>query len=168
MAGHKLNLEGKYMLQRQKETIMKVLKERDAKRDYGGSRYWFFYKDFLDPTDPFTDFACENLEGKQAYIAMVESLLRADTDAKVYVEVYGFEEVKEEPFIYADTLIVFSRLTLPEIERIFNEPQDIFPDDIGEETDFSRQNYVIDENGNLLPVPECVDGKYSVYYCWWD
>ena len=54
------------------------------------------------------------------------------------------------------------------ITLIFNELIDIFPSDIGEETDFSRQNYLIDENGNLVSVENLFDSGYSVYYCWWD
>lgn len=156
------------MHQRQKDTILTVLRVRDANRDYGGSRYWFSYRDFLDPAEPFTYFACEDLEGKQGYIAMIESLLNADEEAKVYVEVYGFEELKEEQFIYADTLIIFSRLSLPEIERIFNEPEDIFPSDVGEISDFSQQNYIIGRDGGLIPAGDLSNEGYSVYYCWWD
>ena len=173
------------MLQKQKETILSLLKSIEASKNYGESRYWFTYQDFLDPTDPFTDFACENLEGKQGYIDLIENLLRADETAKIYVEVYGYEAHKNEQFIYAETLIIFSKLSLPEIEQIFNEPEDIFPSDIGEETNLSqqyyyitddngnrvkrpRQFYIIDKNGEFVPVADSFSDGYSVYYCWWD
>ena len=156
------------MLQRQKETVLALLKSAEANRNYG-TRYWFSYKDFLDPTDDFTAFVCENLEGKQGYLALIETLLNADEAAKIFVEVYGFEEDHNEQFIYADTLIIFSKLSLSDIERIFNEPEDIFPSDIGEETDLSQQqNFLIGDNGDLVPAAKLLSDDYSVYYCWWD
>lgn len=70
-------------------------------------------------------------------------------------------------FVFADTLIIFSTLTIPEIQQIFNEPKDIFPSDIGELTDF-LQDFVVDENGNLFPAVNLFNNGYSAYYCWWD
>lgn len=55
------------MFRRQKESILGLLKERDALKDYGKKNYWLTYRDFLDTSDDFTDFAGENLEGKQGY-----------------------------------------------------------------------------------------------------
>ena len=156
------------MFQSQNDTIITLLKARDAARNYGKANYWFSYKDFLDPADIFTEFCCENLDGKQNYISLIEKLLDADKTAKIFVEVYGLEEDGNAQFIYADTLFIFSKLSLEMITLIFNELIDIFPSDIGEETDFSRQNYLIDENGNLVSVENLFDSGYSVYYCWWD
>ena len=155
------------MLQRQKETALALLKSAKANRNYE-NRYWFSYKDFLDPTDDFTAFVCENLEGKQGYLALIESLLNADEAAKIFVEVYGFEEDHNEQFIYAETLIIFSKLLLSDIERIFNEPEDIFPDDIGEVTDLSQHNFIVGDDGSLIPAAKLLNDDYSVYYCWWD
>ena len=155
------------MLQRQKETVLALLKSAEESRDYG-TRYWFTYTDFLDPTDDFTAFVCENLEGKQGYLALIENLLNADETAKVFVEVYGFEEDHNEQFITADTLIIFSKLSLYEIKQIFNAPQDIFPSDIGEETDFSKPTFLIGDNGELIPSTKLFSDDYFIYYCWWD
>lgn len=155
------------MLQRQKETVLALLKSAEESRDYG-TRYWFTYKDFLDPTDDFTAFVCENLEGKQGYLALIDNLLNADETAKIFVEVYGFEEDHNEQFIYGETLIIFSKLALAEIEQIFNEPEDIFPDDIGEVTDLSQPYFIVGANGDLVPAVELFNDDYSVYYCWWD
>ncbi|MCI8948224.1 MAG: hypothetical protein HFI91_14480 [Lachnospiraceae bacterium] len=47
------------MLQKQKGTIIKLLKAREAAKNYTDN-YWFPYGDFLDSTDRFTDFSCEN------------------------------------------------------------------------------------------------------------
>lgn len=154
------------MLNRQKETILELLKNDKANNDYT-NRYWFSYKDFLDPTDGFTTFSCEDLDGKQGYIALIENLLKEDETARIFVEVYGFEEIDNEQFIYADTLIIFSKLSLLEIKQIFNEPKDIFPSGIGEETDFSQQIFLIGDNGDLVPVANFSEDD-SVYYCWWD
>lgn len=154
------------MHNRQKETVLELLKSDKTNKNYD-NRYWFSYKDFLDPTDDFTCFACEDLDGKQEYIVLIESLLKADETARIFVEVYGFEETNNEQFIWADTLIVFSKLSLLEIKQIFSEPEDIFPSDIGEETDFSKQIYIIGDNGDLVSFEELSD-DYSVYYCWWD
>ena len=93
--------------------------------------------------------------------------MNADETAKIFVQVYGLDEDNNDEFISADTLIVFSTLPLHEIKRIFNEPEDIFPSDIGELTDFS-QNFVVDDNGNLFPGVNLLNNGYSAYYCWWD
>lgn len=147
----------------QKQTILSLLK---SNKNYE-NKYWFSYKDYLDPTDNFTAFSCENLEGKQAYLTLIETLLKIDETAKVYVEVYGFEE-DDEPFIYADTLIIFSRLSLSEIQKIFNEPGDIFPSDIQRISDYSERLFIVEENGNLNSVEILPDKDYSIYFCWWD
>ncbi|MBR9942571.1 hypothetical protein KE502_01680 [Clostridiaceae bacterium Marseille-Q3526] len=68
---------------------------------------------------------------------MIEKLLSIDETAKIFVQVYGLEEDNNEQCITADTLIIFSKLSLYEIKQIFNEPKDIFPSDIREVTDFS-------------------------------
>lgn len=155
------------MFQKQKETIVDLLRSAEENQDYQ-RHYWFSYQDFLDPTDSFTDFSCENLDGKQAYITLIENLLNADESAKIFVEVYGLETDENDEFIYAETLIIFSTLPLPEIERIFNEPSDIFPSDIGILTDSSEQIFIIGDKGNLLPTEDLFNSNHSVYYCWWD
>ena len=154
------------MFQKQKESVLALLISAEANKNFV-NRYWFSYKDFLDPTDDFTSFACENLDGKQGYIALIEKLLIVDETAKIFVEVYGFEEDNNEQYIYADTLIIFSKLSLLEIKQIFNEPKDIFPSDIGEVTDL-QQTFIIGDNGDLIPVANLPNKGYSVYYCWWD
>lgn len=154
------------MLQKQKETILALLKADEENKSYQRN-YLFSYQDYLDPADQFTDFSCENLDGKKAYITVIENLLHADVTAKVFVQVYGFDRDHNDEYIYADTLIIFSILPLPEIKQIFNEPKDIFPSDIGELTDAS-QSFVVDDNGNLVPVINLFNGGYSAYYCWWD
>ena len=84
------------------------------------------------------------------------------------MEVYGYEEDNSEPFIDADTLIIFSKLSLAEIKRIFNETKDIFPSDIGELTDFMQSNFIIDKSGDLLSAENFVAEDCFAYYCWWD
>ena len=155
------------MTQKQKEKVLTLLKSAEANKNYE-NRYWISYKDFLDPIDDFTEFSCENLDGKQGYISLIENILSRDKIAEIFVEVYGYEEDGSEQFVYADTLIIFSQLPLPEIKQIFNEPEDIFPSDIGEVDDFSQQNFIVDGNGNLVPAANILDNDYSVYYCWWD
>lgn len=155
------------MLLKQKEIILALLKSDEANRSYE-NKYRFTYEDFMDPADDFTAFACENLEGKQGYITLIENLLHADETAKIFVEVYGYEENHDEQFIYSDTLIIYSKLSLPEIKQIFYEPEDIFPSDAGEVTDFSQPTFLIDNHGDLVPVTESSRDGYSVYYCWWD
>lgn len=155
------------MTQKQKVKVLTLLKSAEANKNYE-NRYWISYKDFLDPIDDFTAFSCENLDGKQGYISLIENLLSRDKIAKIFVEVYGYEEDGSEQFVYADTLIIFSQLSLPEIKQIFNEPEDIFPSDIGEVDDFSQQNFIVDGNGDLVPTANLSDNGYSVYYCCWD
>lgn len=150
----------------QKEKILNLLEVDRINGSYINN-YWFLYNDFLDPTDNFTDFSCERLDGKREYISLIENLLSKDETAKIFVEVYGFEDVHER-FIYADTLIIFSKLPLIEIEEIFNEPKNIFPSDIGEMTDFTRPTFLIGDTGELIPSTELLSGDSSVYYCWWD
>lgn len=155
------------MLQKQKEVIIELLKSDESNGIYE-NKYWFPYEEFLNPSDDFTAFSCESLDGKQDYINLIETLLNADETAKVFVEVYGYEEDNNEQFIDADTLIIFSKLPLCEIEQIFNEPEDIFPSDIGEMNDFTQHNFIIDKNGELLSAENLFAGDCSAYYCWWD
>lgn len=147
----------------QKQTILALLKSNKSYEN----KYWFPYKDFLDLKDNFTAFSCENLDGKQAYLTLIETLLKTDETAKIFVEVYGFEE-DDEPFIYADTLIIFSKLSLSEIQKIFNEPEDIFPSDIQKMPDYSEQLFIVEENGNLISIEDLLHNDYSIYFCWWD
>lgn len=155
------------MFQKQKETILALLKSRETNKSYENN-YWCPYKDFLDPADDFTDFSCENLDGKQGYITLIENIIDADETAIINVEVYGFEEDNNKQFIYADTLIIFSRLSLLEVTRIFNESKDIFPSDIGVLTDSLQHCFVVGDNGDLFPAANLLNSGYSVYYCWWD
>ena len=155
------------MYEQQKKRILELLKRDEANGNYENN-YWFSYKDFLDPADGFTAFSCENLDGKEGNLAIIENLLHKDESAKIFVQVYGLEEDNREPFIYADTLIIFSRLPLIEIKEIFYEPEERFPSDIGEAADFSKHTFLVDDNGNLLPITVLFDDSYSVYYCWWD
>lgn len=78
------------------------------------------------------------------------------------------EEDDDEQCITANTLIIFSKLSLYKIKQIFNEPKDIFPSDIGEETDFSQPTFLIGDNGELIPSAKLLNDDYFVYYCWWD
>ncbi len=66
------------------------------------------------------------------------------------------------------SLRIFSKLSPGEIRQIFNEPKDIFPSDIGEETDFSQSAFLIGDNGELISSPKLFREEQSVYYCWWD
>ncbi len=155
------------MNNRQKDTILALLKTDKANRNYV-NHYWFPHTDFLDPADYFTAFACEQLDGKKGYTALIENLLAMDGTAKVFVEVYGLEKNGNEQFVYADTLVIFSRLSLEKVRQVFNEPEDIFPDDIGEESVFPQPAFLICENGEVIPCTELSDAGHSIYYCWWD
>ena len=74
----------------------------------------------------------------------------------------------KDKVITADTLIVFSKLPLAEIKQVFNEPKDIFSDDIREETDLSQPTFLVGDNGELISITELSHEEQSVYYCWWD
>lgn len=101
-----------------------------------------------------------------ANIALIENVINKDKTAKIFVQVYGLED--KDKVITVDTLIIFSKLSLAEIKQIFNEPKDIFPSDIGEETDFSQPTFLIGDNGDLISITELSYEQQSVYYCWWD
>ena len=49
------------MRHRQKESILALLKSDEVNKNYE-NKYCFSYEDFLDPTDSFTMFSCENLD----------------------------------------------------------------------------------------------------------
>ncbi len=149
----------------QKGVILTLLKTDKMNRNYT-KNYWFSYKDYLDPTDAFTDFSCESLEGKQEYIALIENLISKDKTAKVFVQVYGLDN--NDQVITADTLIIFSKLSLVEIKQIFNGFPNIFPSDIGEETDVLQPTVLIGDNGELISSAKLFNDEQSVYYCWWD
>lgn len=156
------------MLYTQKETILSLLRLNEANKRYE-RKYWIAYKDFLDPTDGFTDFSCERLDGKQGYLELIESLLMLDSCARIFVEVYGLENDDDDTqYVYADTLIIISELSLSEIKQVFNGPNDIFPSDIGEVSDCSRQIFVVDDNGEMVSAESLFCDRHSVYYCWWD
>ena len=161
------------MHQQQKETIIPLLKTAEATRSYQ-TKYWFTYQDYLDPDDDFTDFVCERLEGKQPYLDLIQQVLAADQTAKIFVQVYGYEEYEHAAYtntfvLSAETLLVLSRLSLSEIEHIFHAPEDIFPSDIGKERpDFAQQAFVVGVHGDLLPAETFIEEGHSAYYCWWD
>lgn len=73
-----------------------------------------------------------------------------------------------EQCVYADTLIIFSRLLLDEIIQIFNELKDIFPSAIGREPDFLQEAFLIGSGGEIIPGAELFSDDYFIYYCWWD
>lgn len=154
------------MTEEAKKAITALLKSDEANSNYENN-YWFSYKDFFDPEDDFTCFSCEILDGKQRYITLIENLLDTDKTAKIFVEVYGLEE-DDEPFIYADTLIIFSKLSLLEIQKIFKEPKDVFPDYIEKMTDFPNKSFIVSESGELIPGKSLLSKDYTVYACWWD
>ena len=88
------------MLHKQKEVILLLVKHNQSKKNWE-SRYWFLYKDFLNPADAFTDFSCERHDGKLGYIALIESLLNKDRDANIFVEVYGMiKTIISMPILY--------------------------------------------------------------------
>ena len=120
-----------------KRQILTLLKTDKMNGNYTNN-YWFSYKDYLDPTDDSTDFCCECLEGKREYIVLMENLINKDRTAKIFVQVYGLED--KDRVITADTLIIFSKLSLAEIKQIFNEPKDIFPSDIGKEMAYKEES----------------------------
>ena len=156
------------MLNKQKKAILSLLKTNESDKN-GRTRYWFLYKDFLDPTDAFTDFLCEALDGKLGYIALIENLLAVDSDAKIFVEVYGIDDDGDgNVSIYADTLFIFSKHFLSEIKEVFNKSRDIFPSDIGEIEIPLQQIFVIGDNGDLTPAKRFFNEGYYIYYCWWD
>ena len=159
--------EADNMNRKQKNIILAMLKNKEISKNYT-TNYWFSHKDFLDPTDNFTDFACERLDGKQGYASLIEHLLGLDETAKIFVQVYGLEDHNNEQFIYADTLIIFSKLSLTEIKQFFYQSEDLFPSDVGEETDFPQSTFFISDNGKRIPCAELYDNDHSVYYCWWD
>lgn len=91
------------MHQKQKETILSLVKADYVNKNFLNN-YLVLYTEFLDIEEPFTDFNCERGEGKAKYVSLIEQLICKDENAKVFVEVYGFEEESEDAWIYADTL----------------------------------------------------------------
>ena len=55
--------------------------------------------------------------GKQGYVDLIDNLLRLDSFARIFVEVYGIENDDDDTqYVYADTLIIFSERSLSEIK----------------------------------------------------
>ena len=149
-----------------KKAITAFLQSDEANGNYENI-YWFSYKDFFDPEDHFMCFSCETLEGMQKFITLIENLLEKDKTAKIFVEVYGLED-DAEPFIYADTLMIFSKLSLLEIQNIFHESKEIFPDYIEKMTDFPNKTFLVGECGELISAKSLLSKDSTVYACWWD
>lgn len=155
------------MFQKQKESILLLLQTSYYNKDYS-KNYWLPYLDFFDTTDDFTDFQCERLEGKEKYISMIEQLLVADKNAQVFVEIYGFEQDNNDIWIYADTIIIYSKLSLHELKQICYKPCDIFPSEIGEIIDLNEKCSIIDKEGNQCLATNLSNHNYHFHYCWWD
>ncbi|GEM_PF-1468483 len=153
-----------------RERILALLREREQRRDYSHN-YLVPYKDYLDASDPFTDFNCERDEGKTNYMAMINRVAAMDPAAQIFVEVYSLEEDDDEAYIYADTLIIFSALPLADVKRIFSQSKDLFPSDVGELQDrdfYDKVNLVVTGDGALQPVDSFRGQGSHCYYCWWD
>ena len=97
---------GNYMYQKQKETILALLESQKANKNYENN-YWFSYKDFLDPEDDFTDFSCENLDGKREYTTLIENLLHVDENAKIYVEYTDLRRIITNRKIYFPAILEY-------------------------------------------------------------
>ena len=130
--------------------------------------YWLPYKDFLDVSDNFTEFSCERLEGKEEYISLIENLLHADETAQVFVEVYGLEQDQNDQWIYGETLIIFSQLSIEEIKQILNKDTRAFPSEIGRLSPADQKYFIINESGSLAPALSSTSNSHTIYYCWWD
>lgn len=154
------------MQQTQKEVILSQIKDTQERRGFT-NHFLIPYPDFLDLQDSFTAFQCERSTGKQAYQSLLNALVCADKSAQAFVEVYGYEEEKDDIFIYADTFFILSKLCLYEIKKIFDVPE-IFPSDVGEIKELSESNTVICSNGTKCPVTDWMHQNHSAYYCWWD
>lgn len=155
------------MFQKQKETILSLVKAMYTNKNFT-TNYLLPYIDFFDSTDDFTEFHCERLEGKKSYYSLIEQLLKEDENAQVFAEVYGLEEDENNVWIYGETLIIFSKLSLIKVEEIFNQSDEFFPDEIGEVVDFNERYILIDKNGNQSLASNLRKDNISVYFCWWD
>lgn len=154
------------MHQQQKEKLLQLMKAARENRDYG-KYYLTEYEEYLNSNESFTDFNCERGEGKLPYKSLIEKIINADEHAKIYVELYGFEEQPDDTFIYADTLIIFSRLPYEDINRLLNEPSDIFPSETGELENMTEV-YTLVKDGSLYPISDIVNPACKMYFCWWD
>lgn len=160
------------MTKKQKEIILPLLRKQDEERNYL-ERYLVEYKEFLNVADMFTDFCCERAEGKEQYSAMIEEIIKRDNAAKIFVEVYGFEEEADgtDIFIYSETLIIFTVLPDEQIQEVIDMSGDIFPSDFGEANqDNSQMNeaFVVDAEGKLNSVIQYCEEKRRMLYFWWD
>ena len=154
------------MLKEQKDWILEIVKKDYDKRDFNHS-YLLSYKDFLDVDEMFTDFNCERSLGKQQYITLIEKITVKDKAAKVYVEIYGVEEEQDDVWVYADTIIIFTALSFQDIQELLNGSSDLFPSDIGEIEDITK-DYKIIKNGQLYSATEIHTDLSNIYYGWWD
>ena len=118
------------MTEKQKEIILSLLQEGRVVGNYT-KNYLISYKEYLDVADAFTDFCCERKEGKAQYTTMIEEIIHKDSSAKVFVEVYGYEGENggRDKWIYADTLIILSKLEDEKLQQVIDMSGDIFPSD---------------------------------------
>ncbi len=155
------------MLQKQKEVVLTLVKTAYENRKFT-HHYLIPYEDFFDIEDDFTDFQCERKEGKIQYISLIKQLMDKDENAQIFVDVYGFEEFGSDTWIYADTLIVFSELSLFQMKHLLYMRDDVFPSDVGEIEDITEDYVVINGEGIMRPVHELCSSSVKVYFCWWD
>ena len=107
--------------------------------------------------------ATENQQAKTNDVIEVKTgVYLHKTQTNIVKDSEEHTEDNNEQCICADTLIIFSKLSLYDIKQIFNEPQDIFPSDIGEETDLSQPTFFIDDNGELIPITKLFCNDYFI------
>lgn len=160
------------MTEKQKETILPLLRRQEEEGRYT-ELYLIAYEEYLDTEDTFTDFWCERAEGKQQYTEMIAEVVKRDAGAKVFVEVYGFEEEEDgsDIFIYAETMILLTELLDEQIQQVMDGAGDIFPSELGEvsqENDALERAFVIDAAGCKLPLMHYLQEKQRILYYGWD
>lgn len=160
----------------QKEQILQVLSQKND-----NLHYLFPCQYFLDTEDDFTEFNCERQEGKAEFLPAIWCLEELDQGCQVFADVWGIlpksskepdhgHQIPEEPWIYSESLIIFSSLSLEQVKDCFAVLMGDYwyPSEIGMDEN-SLERWRIAEEAlfgfEFSPVTVKPD---HVYYCWWD
>lgn len=159
--------------EKQKEQILQLLSQENY-----NLHYLFPYEYFLDAEDNFTEFNCERQEGKEEFLPAVERLKELDHGCQVFADVWGILskepdggcETPEEPWIYSESLIIFSSLSLEQVKDCFTVLRRNYwePSEIGRDEGSMDCWRIAEEAFPGFKFAPITVKPENIYYCWWD
>lgn len=164
------------MNEKQKEQILQVLSQENH-----NLHYLIPYEYFLDAKDNFTEFNCQRQEGKEEFLPAVWRLKELDHGCQVFADVWGILPkslkesdhgcpISEEQWIYSESLIIFSSLSLEQVEDCFAVLMENYwyPSEIGTDENSLECWRIAEEALPVFKFSPVTIKPDHIYYCWWD